>query len=154
MREDDPGISSSSSRSLVWNGRFLLTTMSHFLIAWSDDGGRTFTPDYSRRLLPEQSCEAYGIEDARVEQVGGEYLITFTAVGPAGIAVGCRRTRDWRSFSSTELILPPSNKDAVPPAAPAERSRLRQPYLSGRIARFALLGEPPLHRDDPPRLLG
>lgn len=64
VREDDPGISSSSSRSLVWNGRFLLTTMSHFLIAWSDDGGRTFTPDYSRRLLPEQSCEAYGIEDA------------------------------------------------------------------------------------------
>lgn len=113
VREDDPGISSASSRSFAWNGRFLLTTMSHFLIAWSDDGGRTFTPDYSRRLMPEQSCEAYGIEDARVEQVDGEYLITFTAVGPAGIAVGCRRTRDWRSFSSTELILPPSNKDAA-----------------------------------------
>ena len=113
VREDDPGISSASSRSFAWNGRFLLTTMSHFLIAWSDDGGRTFTPDYSRRLMPEQSCEAYGIEDARVEQVDGEYLITFTAVGPAGIAVGCRRTRDWRSFSSTELIQPPSNKDAA-----------------------------------------
>lgn len=113
VRRDDPGLSRAEARCLVWNGRFLLTTMSHLLVVWSDDGGRTFAPDYNCRLFPALPCESYGIEDARVEQIEGEYLLTFTAVGPAGIAVGCRRTRDWKNFTPTELILPPSNKDAA-----------------------------------------
>lgn len=113
VRKDDPGIREVEARSFVWNGRFYLTTMSCLLVAWSTDGGRTFTPDYQCRLMPQQPCEAYGIEDARVEKIDGEYLLTFTAVGPGGVAVGCRRTRDWRTFSATELLLPPSNKDAA-----------------------------------------
>ncbi|WP_294504659.1 glycoside hydrolase family 130 protein [uncultured Victivallis sp.] len=113
VRRDDPGLSCVEARSFVWNGRFLLTTMSHLLPAWSDDGGRTFVPDYNSRLFPALPCEAYGIEDARVEEIDGEYLLTFTAVGPAGITVGCRCTRDWKHFTPTELILPPSNKDAA-----------------------------------------
>lgn len=113
IREDDPDLRKVEARCFVWNDRFLLTTMSHLLVAWSSDGGRSFTPDYSCRLMPALPCESYGIEDARVEQIDGEYLITFTAVGPAGIAVGCRRTRDWKNFTSTELILPLSNKDAA-----------------------------------------
>lgn len=113
VRRDDPGLSRAEARCLVWNGRFLLTTMSHLLVVWSDDGGRTFAPDYNCRLFPALPCESYGIEDARVEQIEGEYLLTFTAVGPAGIAVGCRRTRDWKNFTPTELILPTSNKDAA-----------------------------------------
>ncbi len=113
VREDDPGLHDVEARSFFWNGRFLLTTMSHLLLAWSDDGGQTFVPDYSCRLLPEQPCEAYGIEDARVQCVEKEYFITFTAVSAAGIAVGCRRTSDWKHFTPTELILPPSNKDVA-----------------------------------------
>lgn len=113
VRTDDPGLGEANSRSFVWNGKFFLTTMSHLLPAWSDDGGRTFTPDYSCRLLPELPCEAYGVEDGRVEYVAGEYFITFTAVSSSGIAVGCRRTRDWKHFTATELVIPPANKDAA-----------------------------------------
>ncbi len=113
VQEDDPGLSDVGGRSFVWNGKFMLTTMSHLLLAWSDDGGKTFVPDYNCRLLPELPCEAYGVEDARVELVDGEYFITFTAVSAAGIAVGCRRTRDWKTFTRTELMLPPANKDVA-----------------------------------------
>ncbi len=113
VREDDPGLRNVEARSFFWNGQFLLTTMSHLLVAWSDDGGRTFVPDYSRRLIPELPCEAYGIEDARVECLEGEYFITFTAVSASGIAAGCRRTRDWKTFTPTELVLPPANKDVA-----------------------------------------
>ena len=58
VRRDDPGLSCVEARSFVWNGRFLLTTMSHLLPAWSDDGGRTFVPDYNCRLFPALAARA------------------------------------------------------------------------------------------------
>lgn len=104
--EDEP-------RVFTYEGRAYLTTMSHLLPAWSDDGGRTFTPDYDGRLFPASPLEGYGVEDARVTCIDGEYLITYTAVSESGVAVGMRRTRDWKTFSAPEVIFPPHNKDCA-----------------------------------------
>ena len=105
FRRDDPGLSCVEARSFVWNGRFLLTTMSHLLPAWSDDGGRTFTPDYNCRLFPALPCESYGIEDARVEEIDGEYLLTFTAVGPAIVATEMTKAMGSSSSVHPKMLL-------------------------------------------------
>ncbi len=113
VRLDDPKLRCDDPRSFYYDGKFYLTTMSHLLVAWSDDGGRTFVPDYGLRLFPELPTEAYGIEDCRVEKIDGTYYLAFTAVSCDGICLGQRTTRDWKSFTPTELMFPPSNKDAA-----------------------------------------
>ena len=111
FRLDDPKLACSDCRTFSYDGQFYLTTLSTLLPAWSDDGGRTFVPDYSARIVPRHAREAYGLEDARVQRIGEVYYITCTLVSAMGVAGGCLTTRDWRHYESSELILPPMDKD-------------------------------------------
>ena len=108
---DDPELDFSDPRVFTYRNRCYLSTISHLLVAWSDDGGRTFVPDYSLRLFPATTHETYGIEDCRVQEIDGVYHLTYTAVSEFGVAGGHCTTTDWKHFSERDLILPPHNKD-------------------------------------------
>ncbi len=90
-----------------------LTNLSHLRFAWSEDG-RVFQFDDgpAGTLWPQGECEAFGIEDPRVTQVGRLYLITYTAVSPRGICVALTTTVDFHLFAHHGFILPPENKNA------------------------------------------
>jgi len=90
-----------------------LTNLSHLRIAWSTDG-RRFILDRSSgsTIWPDNQFERFGIEDARVTQIGGAYCITYSAVSDRGICVGLLSTTDFRLFARHGIILPHENKDA------------------------------------------
>ncbi len=89
-----------------------LTNLSHFRIAWSDDGRAfRFDDDPARVIWPADAYERFGIEDPRVTRIDDAYLITYTAVSDRGVCVALMTTRDFRSFDRRGLILPLQNKD-------------------------------------------
>ena len=89
-----------------------LTNLSHFRLAWSDDG-RSFRFDDgpAAAVWPGNEYERFGIEDPRVTRIDDVYFITYTAVSDRGICVGLMTTKDFRSFDRRGLILPLQNKD-------------------------------------------
>jgi len=48
--------------------------------------------------------EAFGVEDARICEIDGEYLITYSAYSPFGVRIGLARTRDFKSVERIALI--------------------------------------------------
>lgn len=110
VRRDDPDLRATDPRVFSWRGCEYLTTLSHLRLAWSDDGVR-FTPAPRPTLVGTGDHESFGIEDCRVSQVEGRYLLTYTAVSAHGVAVGMISTSDWRSFERHGVILPAHNKD-------------------------------------------
>jgi predicted GH43/DUF377 family glycosyl hydrolase len=109
----DPKLDLSDPRVISYEGRELLTTMSHFRMVTSSDGVNFAEDRAYPSLFGEGSLETYGIEDCRVTKMDDEFLLTFTAVSENGVGVGLRRTRDWRNFSSDGMIFPPHNKDCA-----------------------------------------
>ena len=90
-----------------------LTNLSHFRIAWSEDGRRfSFGRLPGAVIWPDNELERFGIEDARVTQMGRTYLITYSAVSDRGICVGLISTTDFRLFARHGRVLPHENKDA------------------------------------------
>src|SRR5580700_8140019 len=72
--KNDPGLVKSDPRAFTHNGRTYLTTCSHLRLAWSDDGVH-FTPDDEPTLIGQGDLEGFGIEDARVVELEGQYHI-------------------------------------------------------------------------------
>lgn len=89
-----------------------LTSISHLRLARSRDG-INFQIDPKPFLFPARADEAFGIEDARITFLEGEYWITYTAVSEHGPAVGLAKTRDFRNVERVGLVLAPPNKDVV-----------------------------------------
>jgi predicted GH43/DUF377 family glycosyl hydrolase len=109
----DPELDLSDPRVLRYDGNDYLTTLSHLRILWSDDGSHFREDPAHPPLFGETPFETFGIEDARVCQIGEYYFLTYTAVSPNGVAVALRSTRDWKAFKNHGLILPPHNKDCA-----------------------------------------
>lgn len=114
IRLDDPElrISGADARGFDYRGRGYLTTLSHFRLAWSEDG-RAFRVEPRSLLMGEGAHESFGVEDARVEWVDGAYRLTYSAVSPFGVGCGLISTTDWKTFTRHGLILPPHNKDVA-----------------------------------------
>lgn len=93
-------------------GKVYLTSISHLRLARSHDGIH-FTIDDKPFLFPARADEAFGIEDARITYLEGEYWITYTAVSEHGPAVGLAKTTDFKSVERVGLVLAPPNKDVV-----------------------------------------
>jgi predicted GH43/DUF377 family glycosyl hydrolase len=111
--QNDPRIDLSDPRIVRYDGADYLTTLSHLRLVSSEDGVHF---DEETRYAPIIGCgewEAYGVEDCRVSCVDGTFHLTYTAVSARGVAVGSRSTRDWKTFSEPQLILPPHNKDCA-----------------------------------------
>lgn len=99
-------------RVLTVDGRQYLTSLSHLRLARSRDGIH-FTIDEKPFLFPARMDESYGIEDARITFLDGQYWITYTAVSEHGPAVGLAVTTDFQRVERMGLILPPPNKDVA-----------------------------------------
>jgi predicted GH43/DUF377 family glycosyl hydrolase len=110
--KDDPDLVYGDPRGFHHKGNSYLTTLSHLRLAWSDDGEK-FVIEPKPALMGVGDLETFGIEDARVTEIEGEYHITYTQVSPVGVGVGLIVTRDWRTFDRRGMIIPPFNKDCA-----------------------------------------
>ena len=93
-------------------GKVYLTSISHLRLARSRDGVH-FQIDEKPFLFPARADEAFGIEDARITFLEGEYWITYTAVSEHGPAVGLAKTTDFKTVERVGLVLAPPNKDVA-----------------------------------------
>lgn len=112
FRLDDPDMEMSDPRAFTHRGTLYLTSLSHFRVATSEDG-ITFTIDPKPTLFPFGPYEAYGIEDARITILDGEYYINYTAASNRGIVTSLARTRDFITFERLGIIFGPDNKDVA-----------------------------------------
>lgn len=118
-------------RVVTINGKSYLTSLSHLRLARSTDGIH-FTIDAKPFLFPARMDEAYGIEDARITFLEGQYWITYTAVSENGPAVGLAVTSDFINVERLGLILPPPNKDVAlfPKLVQGKYKLLHRPMVS------------------------
>lgn len=110
---DDPRLNRTDPRVIVFDGEHYLTTLSHLRPVAGDDGVHFREAPGFPPLTGRGPLETYGIEDCRVTELEGRFLLTYTAVSPNGVGVGLRATRDWRSFEHHGMIFPPHNKDCA-----------------------------------------
>lgn len=110
VRRDDPAADVSDPRVFRYRGQTYLTSISHFRLAWSDDGS-DFVVDPEPFMIGEGALESFGIEDCRVTQIDERYLLTYTADSIDGHGVGLAVTTDWKTVTRHGMILPPPNKD-------------------------------------------
>lgn len=92
-----------------------LTSISHLeLVRLSADSKTVIAIQQLPALFGHGASEDYGIEDARITQVGNQFFITYTAVSSTtGITPAMMSTRDFISFDRHGAMLPTENKDAV-----------------------------------------
>ena len=110
----DPKLRLSDPRLVGYNGTTYLSTYSHLRLVCSDDGVHFREPEgFPTRIFGHGSLETFGIEDCRVSQVGEEYYLTYSQVSENGVGVGLMQTRDWRHFTRSGMIFPPTNKDCA-----------------------------------------
>lgn len=96
----------------VKTGEILLTSMSHLRLARSRDG-INFVFDEHPWMVPTSIDEGFGIEDARITQIGDTYYINYSAVSRYGIATGLLSTRDFVDVERHGIIFPPANRDVT-----------------------------------------
>jgi len=89
-----------------------LTHVSHLRVARSPDGVR-FEIAPTPTVQAATRMEEYGVEDPRITEIEGEFLITYVAVSRLGITTALLRTADFRTFERRGTILLPDQKDVV-----------------------------------------
>jgi predicted GH43/DUF377 family glycosyl hydrolase len=97
------------------DGRVRLRYISHLRMV------RLSTSDLSivgisspQALMPSEPWEEFGIEDARITQIGDTYYITYVAISrQMGVATALMTTNDFKSFERKDIIFPTENKDVV-----------------------------------------
>jgi predicted GH43/DUF377 family glycosyl hydrolase len=86
-------------------------------LARSRDGFR-FTADAEPFLKAEPNSpfaayEEFGVEDPRVTQIEGEYLITYSAYSRNGVRIALVKTRDFVQIEPVSLITQADSRNAV-----------------------------------------
>lgn len=109
----DPRLDRTDPRVINYAGKDYLTTMSHLRFVSSADGIHFQEVSAIPPLYGSGELESYGVEDCRVTEMQGTYLLTFTAVSANGVGVGLRSTSDWQTFRHYGMIFPPHNKDCA-----------------------------------------
>ena len=112
--EHDPKIDCDDPRYIIYDDVYYLSTISHLMLVSSADGVHfTEPPDYPTRHYGTDHLESYGIEDCRVTELNGSYLLTYSQVSAHGVGVGLMQTKDWKSFDKTGMAFLPTNKDCA-----------------------------------------
>lgn len=106
---DDPRTFRSTDKV---EGFSYLTSLSYIRIARSKDG-RNFTVDSEPFLYPFNEYQSFGIEDARVTQMGDTYYINFSSVSEVGVCDSLVSTKDFVTFTDKGNIFAPENKDVL-----------------------------------------
>ena len=112
VRRNDPDLEASDPRMFKYRGQTYLTSISHLRIARSSDR-RRFVIEDKPALAAATWYEAFGVEDPRITEIDGRYLVTYTAVSQYGIATALASTADFTSFTRLGLIFPPENRDVT-----------------------------------------
>jgi len=110
---NDPELEAGDPRVITYKGADFLTTLSHLRLVCSDDGINFYEPEGYPLLHGEGMLESFGIEDCRVVFLDGRYLLSFTSVSDNGVGVGLRTTKNWKTFETHGMIIPPHNKDCA-----------------------------------------
>ena len=111
----NPGVAGLDGETLLLARVRDRSGVSHLAVARSADGLTNWIVDHGRAFMPdlESHAERFGIEDARITQVGDEYLIVYTGYSRDGALVCLASTRDFRSYERRGVIMPPEDKDAA-----------------------------------------
>jgi predicted GH43/DUF377 family glycosyl hydrolase len=110
---NDPDLISTDARVVNYKGLDYLTTISHLRLLCSDDGVKFYEPEGYKPIMGSGYLERFGVEDCRVTQIEDTYYLTYTAVSDSGVSVGLKTTKDFKTFDSYGVILPPHNKDCT-----------------------------------------
>ena len=147
LRRDDPDVRLKDTRGVVYKGQDYLSTLSHIRIARSRDGLH-FTVDEAPFLFPSNPQERYGVEDARVVRLDGDYYINYTCVSEDGWSTELARTDDFRHIERLGIIFDPEHKDVClfPEKVNGLYAALHRPNNSG-------FGKPSIWYADSPDLL-
>lgn len=89
--------------------------LSQLSVARSADGLTNWRidPEPSLSMEPGSFEEAWGIEDPRITQCDGQYLIVFTGYSRGGPLVRLASTQDFRTFERRGTLMAPDDKDAA-----------------------------------------
>ncbi len=111
FRRDDPEWDFSDRRVVKSAKIIYITNFSYLRLAISSDDGVNFTMHDSPLLWPDGKYESFGIEDPRVVEIDGEYLITYSAISRHGVTSNLVCTKDWKNFERKGVLFVPDNKD-------------------------------------------
>ena len=109
----DPKLNMADPRIITYDGAQYLTTVSHLRPVSSVDGIHFLEDPSFQSLFAQGAMRSFGIEDSRVTEIDGEYLITHSTSSPCGVVVGLMSTRNWRDISSRGIIFAAHNKDVA-----------------------------------------
>lgn len=110
---NDSNLIANDARVINYKGEDYLTTLSHLRLVCSENGIDFYEPKGYDLLSGIGQLEQFGIEDCRVTKIDDTYFLTYTAVSNNGVGVGLRTTKDWKTFESKGMIIPPHNKDCA-----------------------------------------
>ncbi|MCP4450197.1 MAG: glycosidase [Planctomycetes bacterium] len=109
---DDPALDASDPRSITYDDKGYLTTLSHLRLA-SSDNGIEFEVHNDKNIFGLGDHETFGIEDCRVTRIDGTFFLTYTAVSDNGYGVGMISTKDWSTYHRHGIIISGPNKDCA-----------------------------------------
>jgi predicted GH43/DUF377 family glycosyl hydrolase len=102
---------------LIRGGRWrmmALTSLSWILpVELSADGQHVVAVHYDKAIVPQDSFQCYGIEDARVSKVEDSWLMTTCSVSPERHSTTLYRSDDGLNFELVDIILDHQNKDML-----------------------------------------
>jgi predicted GH43/DUF377 family glycosyl hydrolase len=124
-----------------YDGKYIMIFRSHLRNGRSIIGIAESTDGYNFTVGPKpfmtQSTEGlfaeyeeYGVEDPRICNLDGEYLITYSAYSRHGVRIGIARTRDFISVERISLITQPDMRNVVifPEKFEGRYARLDRPH--------------------------
>lgn len=111
---NDEKVVLTDPRYVIYDKTSYLSTLSHLRLFCSDDGEHFYEPANTHTMLfGSEELEEFGVEDCRVTNLNGEYLLTYTQVSRSGVGIGLMRTKDWKTIDRRGMIFPPHNKDCA-----------------------------------------
>ena len=108
----DPEYNFDDPRVVRGRKQNYLTSMSHLRLARSRDGVH-FTVEPKPAITACDKLHAFGVEDARITQIGDTYYITYSSASPYGCVESLSVTKDFRFYEYKGVIFAPDNKDVV-----------------------------------------
>ena len=91
-----------------------LTSLSWLLpVELSPDGLEIVTMHYDKAVAPEDSLQCYGIEDPRISQVDGRFLMTTCSVSPERHSTTLYVSQNGLDWTFEDMVLDHQNKDML-----------------------------------------
>ena len=102
---------------LIRGGRWrvmALTSLSWLLpVELTPDGLRILAIHYDRAIAPERPYQCYGLEDARISRLDGEWLMTTCSVSPERHSTTLYRSDNGLDWRLEGIVLDHQNKDML-----------------------------------------